>query len=59
VVLDQFKAVNKRDFDRWRHLILGYGLRASHRRVTTVFRREDGTWKVTHRHGDPITTSGR
>ena len=25
-------------------------------RVTTVFRREDGTWKVTHRHGDPITT---
>jgi ketosteroid isomerase-like protein len=25
-------------------------------RVTTVFRREDGTWKVTHRHGDRITT---
>jgi len=25
-------------------------------RVTTVFRREDGIWKVTHRHGDPITT---
>jgi ketosteroid isomerase-like protein len=25
-------------------------------RATTVFRREDGTWKVTHRHGDPITT---
>ena len=25
-------------------------------RVTTVFRREDGTWKVTHRHGDPITS---
>ena len=25
-------------------------------RVTTVFRREDGAWKVTHRHGDPITT---
>ena len=25
-------------------------------RVTTVFRREDGTWKLTHRHGDPITS---
>ena len=25
-------------------------------RATTVFRREDGTWKVTHRHGDPITS---
>ena len=24
-------------------------------RATTVFRLEDGTWKVTHRHGDPIT----
>ena len=26
-------------------------------RVTTVFRREDGAWKVVHRHGDPITTA--
>ena len=25
-------------------------------RATTVFRLEDGTWKVTHRHGDPITS---
>jgi ketosteroid isomerase-like protein len=25
-------------------------------RATSVFRREDGTWKVTHRHGDPITS---
>jgi ketosteroid isomerase-like protein len=25
-------------------------------RATTIFRREDGTWKVTHRHGDPITS---
>jgi ketosteroid isomerase-like protein len=24
-------------------------------RVTTVFRHEDGAWKVVHRHADPIT----
>jgi ketosteroid isomerase-like protein len=25
-------------------------------RVTTVFRREEGAWKVVHRHGDPLTS---
>jgi ketosteroid isomerase-like protein len=25
-------------------------------RVTSIFRPEDGTWKVVHRHAEPITT---
>jgi len=25
-------------------------------RVTTVFRREDGDWRIVHRHADPITS---
>src|ERR1700761_4921632 len=26
-------------------------------RVTTIFRREHGEWKIVHRHGDPATPS--
>jgi len=25
-------------------------------RVTSIFRHEDGAWKIAHRHGDPITS---
>jgi ketosteroid isomerase-like protein len=25
-------------------------------RVTMIYRPEDGTWKVVHRHADPIST---
>jgi ketosteroid isomerase-like protein len=35
-----------------REEITPYALRA-----TMIFRPEDGTWKVVHRHADPITTT--
>jgi ketosteroid isomerase-like protein len=26
-------------------------------RVTTIYRREDGEWRIVHRHGDPVSDS--
>jgi ketosteroid isomerase-like protein len=43
--------------EKWRAKVGGasdaedFGLR-----VTTTFRREDGGWKIVHRHADPIST---
>jgi ketosteroid isomerase-like protein len=34
----------------------GAGPKSYSLRVTTIFRREDGEWKVVHRHGDPYDT---
>lgn len=45
------------EVERYRARVGGAeGLTSVSLRVTTVFRREDGVWKVVHRHADPITT---
>ena len=46
------------ELERWR-MKLGNAkeMASGSLRVTTIFRREDGEWKVVHRHADPITSA--
>jgi len=41
-------------YEHTRASVHGRPLAAYVLRVTTVFRREDGEWKVVHRHADPL-----
>jgi ketosteroid isomerase-like protein len=43
-------------FERTTASIAGAAPEAYVLRVTTVFRREDGDWKVVHRHADPASS---
>ena len=46
------------EVEQWRSKIGGADeISAFSLRVTTIFRREDGDWRIVHRHADPITTT--
>jgi ketosteroid isomerase-like protein len=46
------------EIERYRGKVAGASEMASVAlRVTTIFRREDGVWRIAHRHADTITTA--
>jgi len=45
------------EVEEWRSKVGGADeISAFSLRVTTIFRLEDGDWRIVHRHADPITT---
>jgi ketosteroid isomerase-like protein len=46
------------ELERWRTKVSGrHDLSSFELRVTSTFQLEDGTWKLIHRHADPIATA--
>jgi ketosteroid isomerase-like protein len=44
------------EVEHWRTRVGGKGLAEFDLRVSSTYRREDGEWRLVHRHADPIST---